>query len=666
MVGYRLNLLFLLFMIGFTGTAKVHAQVNDTIPNVLNMPNALDRTAVYFYDKLNDKRRTKKELEMSAQSYVNTQLNLDKVLMDELDIQYIDQKDFDAFTLHNILFQTQNGVYVPAHLYVPKGKGPFPAVLNSHGHWPNGKSGDIVQRTAQLLARNGYVCLNIDAWGSGERGTNHIHEYHGASLGSSLLDLGVPLMGMQILDNKRAIDVLQSLPYVNASYIGATGASGGGNQTFWISTLDDRIKAAVPVVSIGTFSSYILNSNCVCELLPNGLVHLETKDLISSVAPKPIKILSALRDGNTAFNVHEMLKTFHTAKDTYRDHEENFCYEIFDEKHDYTVDMRISMLQWFDKHFHQERTEIDTGFKKIKQEDLQVLKSRALKNSVVTISNYVNKQAFVVKDKLLKSTSINIIQKKEELAMLVNVIPDQVESVHYLPTENAYERIVISTGQGKLIPIVVKKGNASKKVLRVWFCSKGNSGIAIKELEQGLQVGQSVVMVDLFGLGERSSTHADKIDGHLPRFHTLSRSAHWLGQSLLSVWVSEIETAVQYLRQEFPTYSLEIVADRETALAALMHSVLFSSTAAYELANLPYSYVPNSNDTPKENTSESINMSIHTQGIISWGDVQLLLALAPDKARVCTLIDLSGNEIDRDKQVTYADEIQQLKIILHN
>ncbi len=653
-------------MISFIEAKRVNAQVIDSIPNVLNIPKSLDRTALYFYDKLNNIQSNKAELYTSAQSQVMELLNLGDLILDDIDVQYVDRMEFDAFLLYSILFQTQKGVYVPAHLYVPHGEGPFPAVLNSHGHWPNGKSGEIVQKTAQLLARNGYVCLNIDAWGAGERGTNHTHEYHGGSLGASLLDLGIPLMGMQVADNIRAIDVLQSLPYVDSSRIGATGASGGGNQTFWISILDDRVKAAVPVVSIGTFGSYILNSNCVCELLPSGLKYFETKDLIFSIAPKPIKILSAIRDGNAAFSVNEMLKTFQAAKVAYEDHSDNFCYDVFDEKHDYTEDMRISMLEWFDKHFHKKRSEVDKRFTKVKVSALQVLKNKAIKDSVTTIVEYVKKQAQVIKDEMLSSNSIPRKQKVDELIEIINVKPDKVESVHYLPIENNYERIIITTDQGKLIPVIMKKGPPSNRVLKVYFSSKGNKEFFSKQIDISFGRGESLVMVDLFGLGERSSLQADKIDGQLPRFHTLSRSAHWLGESILSVWISEIETVIECLNQEFPSYSLEIVADRETAIAALMHSVLYESTISYNLTDLPYSYVPIDKNKPMESTSEAINMSIHTKGIIRWGDLQLLLALAPEKLKVNTMIDLSGDRIQIEERVTIASEIRKLQEILHH
>src|SRR5690606_3572677 len=125
-------------------------------------------------------------------------------------------------------------------------------------------------------------------------------EYHGAHLGASLLNVGETLLGMQLTDNMRGVDLLSSLPFVDAARIGATGASGGGNQTMWLAAMDDRVKASMPVVSVGTFESYIMSSNCVCEMLPDGLMHMEESEVLGLVAPRAIRVCNAAKEANKA------------------------------------------------------------------------------------------------------------------------------------------------------------------------------------------------------------------------------------------------------------------------------------------------------------------------------------------------------------------------------
>lgn len=73
----------------------------------------------------------------------------------------------EGYEIRNISFQTRPGVFATANLFVPNGKGPFPAVITMSGHSVNGRLYDKYQAVGQTLAMNGYVSLNIDPWGAG-------------------------------------------------------------------------------------------------------------------------------------------------------------------------------------------------------------------------------------------------------------------------------------------------------------------------------------------------------------------------------------------------------------------------------------------------------------------------------------------------------------------
>ena len=189
-----------------------------------------------------------------------------------------------------------------------------------HGHWRDAKTEEgSIQRVGHSLALNGYVCLTIDAFGAGERSTIHgITEYHGYNLGASLMNIGESLLGVQVSENMRAVDLLCSLSYVDSKKIGATGASGGGNQTMWLTAVDERIKAAVPVVSVGTFESYIMRSNCICECLVDGLTFTEESGVLALVAPRAIKMCNHHKDGIPTFLPAEMLRSYNNARPVFR------------------------------------------------------------------------------------------------------------------------------------------------------------------------------------------------------------------------------------------------------------------------------------------------------------------------------------------------------------
>ena len=69
-----------------------------------------------------------------------------------------------GFSLETILFESLPQRYVTANLYLPEGKGPFPASLELCGHGINGKAGSA---EAVLLALNGIAVLVVDPIGQG-------------------------------------------------------------------------------------------------------------------------------------------------------------------------------------------------------------------------------------------------------------------------------------------------------------------------------------------------------------------------------------------------------------------------------------------------------------------------------------------------------------------
>src|SRR5207245_3730364 len=90
-------------------------------------------------------------------------------------------------------------------------------------------------------------------------------------VGSTRWPVGQSLLGLQVYDNRRAVDYLLTRPEVDGERLGITGASGGGNQTMYAGALDERFAAVVPVCSVGTYQAYLRAACCVCEVLPGAL-----------------------------------------------------------------------------------------------------------------------------------------------------------------------------------------------------------------------------------------------------------------------------------------------------------------------------------------------------------------------------------------------------------
>ncbi len=60
------------------------------------------------------------------------------------------------YTVEKVIYESRPGHHVTSNLYLPAGKGPFPAVLIFCGHEMTSKATVSYQETAILFAANGY------------------------------------------------------------------------------------------------------------------------------------------------------------------------------------------------------------------------------------------------------------------------------------------------------------------------------------------------------------------------------------------------------------------------------------------------------------------------------------------------------------------------------
>lgn len=559
-----------------------------------------------------------------------------------------------GYSIRNIYFQTRPGVYATANLYVPEGKGPFPAVVITHGHWQDGRRSELFQSVAHQLAMNGYVCLNIDAWGAGERTTVHgEHEYHGSNLGASLMDIGTSLMGMQLTDNIRAVDLLCSLPYVDTAHIGATGASGGGNQAMWLAAMDERITAAVPVVSVGTFESYIMNSNCVCELLPGGLCFTEEAGVLGMVAPRALKMLNALNDANKAFTPAEMLRSYAGAERVYdwMKASDKLSYQLFNTGHGYWPEMQEAMLGWFELHL----TGKGTGAPKkavpvtlLPPEKLMTFAAGKRDTLVASTAVYCRQQGILLRSRMKMDDG-----KRGSLKQLLRLNEEAgIEKVVQYGVENGWERMVIQTADRELIPVWHRapEGNAKEYTIIIGKDARRMMDSIARQTANG------ILLLDLWGTGDNSSPTANTIDGQLPPFHTLSRSLLWLGETVMGKWVMDLQTVHTWLVNTKHAENIHIDATREAGLAAIFHAALYNNTADITLHASPVSYL-----FDERSGADHFNMAIHIPGILQWGDISLAAGLSSSNITFIDPVSVSGRKIAGNELAQYKKEFEQMK-----
>ena len=567
-----------------------------------------------------------------------------------------------GYTIKNISFQTRPGVYATANLYVPDGKGPYPGVINMLGHWQKGKidpSGP--QAVGHTLATNGYVCLTIDPWGAGERSTKHGEfEYHGSNLGASLMNIGETLLGIQVSDNMRGVDLLCSLPNVDPKNIGATGASGGGNQTMWFAALDERVKAAVPVVSVGSFESYIMRSNCICELLPDGFTFTEEAGVLALA--NAIMPINHKKDSNPTFFPSEMMRTYSNARQVFNmmGKENNIAYRVFDLTHGYMTEDREAMLGWFDFHLKgigngQPRKEIP--FEQVPEEKLMVFPTGKRDANVMSTDEYCRKKGTELRSVTLNMKSFDQEKKKKELSDILRLKEkSELKEVHRYSAINGWEKIALETSDNKLIPVLLS-APVNKSLGYVIICNPGGKqAISLSSIDELKKSGAGIVIVDLTGTGEASSSRDQTTDKSMVH-HTLARAELWLGRTMLGEWVEELNLVTGFLKSDYKAVKITFDGTKEAGLAGLFCAALKGNFNEIILRDSPISYL-----FDNRQSVDFFSMAIHLPGFLNWGDVSLAAALSGKKVTFIKPVTMSGQPVKADKLKEFKTEFDKLRV----
>ncbi len=580
-----------------------------------------------------------------------------------LDITETGSVKMEGYTVKNIIFQTRPGIYATANLYVPEGEGPFPGVIVMAGHYINGRLGGV-QSLGFELALNGYVALTIDPWGAGERTTEYLKfEYHGSNMGASLMNIGESLMGLQIADNMRGVDLLCSLPYVDPDKIGATGASGGGNQTMWLTAMDERVKAAVPVVSVGTFEAYVMGHNCICETLVDGLTFTEESGVLALAAPRALLISNGLQDDITAFHPSEMLRSYNNAMKIFRlyDAEKKFNHLIFNGPHSYPRETRDAMLKLFNTYV---KGKPDEEIKSVIRDDL--LPEDSIINfpngkrdkKVITTAEYCIRKGSELRSELLSTKSIDNNRKKEELKEILKINEaSKLLKIHHYPTDKGWDRFALETNDGKLIPLLHIPPRNAGAGYAIMCNPDGAKNIPLPEIEERYNKGQGVVIADLSGTGEASSPRTAEND-KLAKLHSLGRSELWLGKRVIGEWVKELKVVINFLNSELGITKVCIEGTKEAGIAGLFLSITEDNIENVVLRNSPVSYLF---DTRKN--IDFYSMGIHLPRFLNWGDVSLAAALSGINVTFVNPLTMSGQKITGQQLEDYRKEFDSLRTI---
>ena len=218
-----------------------------------------------------------------------------------LNAHVFDAIDRGAYTVSKVHFEAYRGFLVTGNLYLPKGDGPFPAIICPHGHWEEGRLENTQRASVAArcitFARMGIAAFSYDMVGYNDsrqfsRPWGHSGDSVPAEERRRQALWGIHPFAIQLWSSIRALDFMESLEQIDRDRLGCTGASGGGTQTFALTAVDGRVKVAAPVNMI----SHSMQGGCVCENAPLIRIEASNMEVGALFAPKPLLMVSATGD----------------------------------------------------------------------------------------------------------------------------------------------------------------------------------------------------------------------------------------------------------------------------------------------------------------------------------------------------------------------------------
>jgi cephalosporin-C deacetylase-like acetyl esterase len=566
-----------------------------------------------------------------------------------------------SYHIERLVFQSRPDVWVTANLYKPaEVKEKLPAILVVHGHWRGARRDPVVQARCLGLAQLGFVVLAVDAFGAGERFTQPaLGTYHGALYGSTLWPAGHTLLGLQVYDNRRAVDYLATRDEVDEKRIGITGASGGGNQSMYAGALDSRIQAVVPVCSVGNFQAYLKAACCVCEVLPGALRFTEEGDVLGLVAPRALLVINASRDAYQ-FSPKQAEVSVDRAKRVYGLYavRDKIQHVVFESGHDYSKPMREAMYGWMAKWLKNQGDGSPITEPEIKPEssdDLACFGEGERPETFTLLPQYAAREAASLVNranqlapKHAEDWESTAAFARGELRKLLGDIPKSTRPVVRLDKTIPGDEVVTTNGRingesDLFINFSLLERPKRPEIQPVALALHLDG--RMKAMQHPVTVelvkkGWLVATADLRAMGSQ------RPEGDIVRTapdHNSTEHALWIGRPLLGQWLFDIQQMLDWLSQQpnrDPKRYALVGLDQAGTLALTASALLPERITSVLAWNSLSSFVTD------RSYADGTRMSLLAPGILKVGDIPHLAALtAPKRLIIANCVHPNGQRL---------------------
>lgn len=473
--------------------------------------------------------------------------------------------DGDRYRIEKVIYESQPQHYVTASLYVPKGKGPFPAVVIPSGHSTTAKAAGYNQSGALILVKHGIAALCYDPIGQGERSQMldengkplHRSTREHTLIGAASILVGRSTATYRIWDGMRSIDYLVSRKDIDAKRIGVTGCSGGGTLSSYLMALDDRVRCAAPSCYLTTFHRLIDTigpQDAEQNVFGQIGVGLDHADYVTMRSPTPIIMLVATRD---FFDITGAWNTFREGKRAYTTlgYPERLSLIETDTKHGYPQAHREAMLRWMRRWLmNVDKAETEPELITQKTEALQctpkgqvmlIPKARSVVDLNVELSESWKAQRADLWKKANREKALKTVRELAGIGELKS-FPNKAEVVDTIAGDGyVMKKLLIASRENLPIPALLFQPTkiTGKRYLYLHGDAKDedarNNGPILKLVREG----NVVLSIDACGIGETGSSSNNLWGGNWNGFFL----SYLLGQSLCGMRAEDVTVSARYL-----------------------------------------------------------------------------------------------------------------------
>ena len=291
----------------------------------------------------------------------------------------IAEQDRGNYVARKVIFNITGDSRVLGLMLVPKGNGPFPAVLLLHDHGARFDIGkekiiqpfdvsDECMKSAKEwigqcygdrwigdeLAGRGYVCFATDMLNWSDRGGGG---YDGQqAIAGNLLQLGMSFAGLIAYEDMRSAEFLATRPEVDSKRVSAMGLSVGSFRTWQVCALSDCIGAGVAICWMATIKGLMVAGNnqtrgqSAYTMIHPGLFNfLDYPDVASTACPKPMLFFNGRQDG--LFPVPSVEDAYTRMQKIWESQNagKNLVTRLWDVPHEFNREMQEEAFDWLDR-----------------------------------------------------------------------------------------------------------------------------------------------------------------------------------------------------------------------------------------------------------------------------------------------------------------------------